>query len=139
MTKHAFEMAWDGHRLVLGRRTLVMGIVNLTPDSFFAGSRAGDVETAVESMRLGAYDFIQKPFRDQELLDRIHLALRTDEERRAEVDPAEADAGDRRVAVAELQVRYTDGRSARLLRKVAVATAGIGFLALLGWRLAPRF
>lgn len=44
----------------------------------------GDVPMAVEAMQKGAVDFIQKPFRDQELLDRIHLALRTDEERRAE-------------------------------------------------------
>ena len=30
---------------------------------------------AVEAMKRGAVDFIQKPFRDQELLDRINLAL----------------------------------------------------------------
>jgi two-component system response regulator FixJ len=35
----------------------------------------GDVEMAVEAMRLGAFDFIQKPFHDQELLDRISHAL----------------------------------------------------------------
>ncbi|MDJ0760110.1 MAG: response regulator transcription factor [Woeseiaceae bacterium] len=44
----------------------------------------GDVPMAVEAMQKGAVDFIQKPFRDQELLDRIHIALDTDEERRAE-------------------------------------------------------
>ena len=43
----------------------------------------GDVPMAVEAMQKGAVDFIQKPFRDQELLDRIHIALDTDEERRA--------------------------------------------------------
>jgi FixJ family two-component response regulator len=32
---------------------------------------------AVEAMHLGAYDFIQKPFHDQELLDRIQQALTT--------------------------------------------------------------
>ncbi len=37
---------------------------------------------AVEAMQKGAVDFIQKPFRDQELLDRIREALETDEERR---------------------------------------------------------
>ncbi len=44
----------------------------------------GDVPMAVEAMQKGAVDFIQKPFRDQELLDRIREALTTDEERREE-------------------------------------------------------
>jgi FixJ family two-component response regulator len=35
----------------------------------------GDVPMAVEAMRLGAVDFIQKPFRDQDLLDRVFQAL----------------------------------------------------------------
>ena len=35
----------------------------------------GDIEVAVEAMRLGAFDFIQKPFHDQELLDRINRAM----------------------------------------------------------------
>jgi RNA polymerase sigma factor (sigma-70 family) len=55
---------------------------NEIPIVFITGH--GDVPMAVEAMQKGAVDFIQKPFRDQELLDRIHLALRTDEERRAE-------------------------------------------------------
>ena len=42
----------------------------------------GDVPMAVDAMKSGALDFIQKPFRDQELLDRIHQALENDEERR---------------------------------------------------------
>lgn len=42
----------------------------------------GDVPMAVEAMQKGAVDFIQKPFRDQELLDRIGEALKTDQERR---------------------------------------------------------
>ncbi len=43
----------------------------------------GDVPMAVEAMQKGAVDFIQKPFRDQELLDRIREALNTDRERRS--------------------------------------------------------
>jgi len=39
----------------------------------------GDVPMAVEAMQSGAFDFIQKPFRDQELLDRIFQALEAHE------------------------------------------------------------
>lgn len=35
----------------------------------------GDIEMAVEALKRGATDFLSKPFRDQELLDRIHKAL----------------------------------------------------------------
>lgn len=35
----------------------------------------GDVPMAVKAMKSGAMDFIQKPFRDQDLLDRINQAL----------------------------------------------------------------
>ena len=44
----------------------------------------GDVPMAVNAMQKGAVDFIQKPFRDQELLDRIREALGADGERRSE-------------------------------------------------------
>ncbi|HEY5623605.1 MAG TPA: response regulator [Gammaproteobacteria bacterium] len=43
----------------------------------------GDVPMAVEAMKDGALDFIEKPFRDQELLDRIQQALNRDEEDRS--------------------------------------------------------
>ncbi len=36
----------------------------------------GDVPTAVTAMKGGAVDFLQKPFSDQALLDRVHGALR---------------------------------------------------------------
>jgi dihydropteroate synthase len=41
----------DGLRLELGRRTLIMGILNMTPDSFSDGGRYNAVETAVERAR----------------------------------------------------------------------------------------
>ena len=44
----------------------------------------GDVPMAVDAMQKGAVDFIQKPFRDQDLLDRVREALMTDKERRKE-------------------------------------------------------
>ncbi|MFM1886037.1 MAG: hypothetical protein RL026_1194 [Pseudomonadota bacterium] len=45
----------------------------------------GDVPMAVEAMQHGAFDFLQKPFRDQDLLDRIQKALQRDRENRAEL------------------------------------------------------
>ena len=44
----------------------------------------GDIPMAVEAMQKGAVDFIQKPFRDQELLDRISQALNTANELQSE-------------------------------------------------------
>ncbi|HVS65241.1 MAG TPA: response regulator transcription factor [Thermoanaerobaculia bacterium] len=38
----------------------------------------GDVPMAVTALKAGAYDFLTKPFPHQELLDRIHAALRQD-------------------------------------------------------------
>jgi FixJ family two-component response regulator len=38
----------------------------------------GDIPMAVEAMQHGAFDFLQKPFRDQDLLDRIQKAIARD-------------------------------------------------------------
>jgi FixJ family two-component response regulator len=57
---------------------------NALPVIFITGH--GDVPMAVEAMQKGAVDFIQKPFRDQELLDRIRDALTTDKRLRAELE-----------------------------------------------------
>ena len=43
----------------------------------------GDVPMAVSAMKSGATDFIQKPFRDQDLIDRINQALEKDSSNRA--------------------------------------------------------
>jgi hypothetical protein len=53
----------------------------MIPVVFITGH--GDVPMAVEAMQHGAVDFIQKPFRDQDLLDRINQALEKDRENRA--------------------------------------------------------
>ena len=45
----------------------------------------GDVPMAVEAMQQGAFDFLQKPFRDQDLIDRIQKALSKDKQNRAEL------------------------------------------------------
>jgi len=48
----------------------------IVPIIFITGH--GDVPMAVEAMQAGALDFLQKPFRDQDLLDRINQALEKD-------------------------------------------------------------
>lgn len=48
----------------------------ILPIIFITGH--GDVPMAVEAMQAGAADFLQKPFLDQDLLDRIHRALERD-------------------------------------------------------------
>ncbi len=55
----------------------------------------GDVPMAVEAMKRGALDFIRKPFREQDLLDRINEALE-----------AEAAGRNARLALADLQRQF---------------------------------
>ena len=54
---------------------------SILPIIFITGH--GDVPMAVEAMQAGAVDFIQKPFRDQDLIDRINQALEKDSNNRA--------------------------------------------------------
>jgi FixJ family two-component response regulator len=42
----------------------------------------GDIPMSVRAMKAGAIEFLTKPFRDQELLDAIHLGIERDRERR---------------------------------------------------------
>jgi two-component system response regulator FixJ len=62
------------------------------PVIFISGH--GDVPMAVEAMQHGAFDFLQKPFRDQELLDRVQRALALDAQSRA-TSAADAQIRDR--------------------------------------------
>jgi len=50
----------------------------------------GDVPMSVKAMKLGAVDFLIKPFRDQDLLDAVTVALERDRKRR-EADQQLAD------------------------------------------------
>ena len=56
---------------------------SMLPLIFITGH--GDVPMAVQAMKEGAFEFIQKPFRDQDLLDCINHALRQDAENREAV------------------------------------------------------
>jgi two-component system response regulator FixJ len=46
------------------------------PVVFISGH--GDIPMAVEAMQHGAFDFLQKPFRDQDLIDRVRKAMERD-------------------------------------------------------------
>jgi two-component system, LuxR family, response regulator FixJ len=90
---HEFLAAFDADRpgcLVLDIRMPGMSGLELqakldeehaiVPIVFITGH--GDVPMAVEAMQHGAVDFIQKPFRDQDLIDRINQALDKDKANR---------------------------------------------------------
>ena len=90
---HAFLVSYDDTRrgcLVLDIRMPGMSGLDLQERLIERGSALpivfitghGDVPMAVEAMKRGAVDFIQKPFRDQELLDRVNLALEQNRRRR---------------------------------------------------------
>ena len=46
----------------------------------------GDITMAVQAMKDGAFEFLQKPFRDQELLDCITKALEQDQNNRKSLE-----------------------------------------------------
>jgi two-component system, LuxR family, response regulator FixJ len=53
----------------------------------------GDIPMAVETLKKGAVDFVEKPFGGQMLLDKVHAALDMDEEnlhRQAQIDDIKA-------------------------------------------------
>jgi FixJ family two-component response regulator len=56
----------------------------ILPVIFITGH--GDIPMAVQAMKDGAFDFLTKPFRDQDLLDRINNALKQDAENRAAIE-----------------------------------------------------
>lgn len=45
-------------------------------------SAHGDIPMAMQAVRKGAFDFLEKPVRDSVLLDRIRMALKHDQQRR---------------------------------------------------------
>jgi two-component system, LuxR family, response regulator FixJ len=64
-------------QLELNKRGAVIPVIFITGH--------GDIPMAVEAMRHGAFDFVQKPFRDQELIDRVQQALARDVETRKDL------------------------------------------------------
>jgi FixJ family two-component response regulator len=73
---------------------------------------------AVEAMKHGAVDFIRKPFRDQELLARIHEAPANDDTQRAhQADISEVRARIETITPREKQVyeRVTEGQANKVI------------------------
>ena len=60
--------------LVLFERLAQRGLLPLLPVIFLTGH--GDVPTAVAAVKRGAFDFVEKPFSNNALVDRVELALR---------------------------------------------------------------
>jgi len=50
----------------------------------------GDIPMAVEAMQHGAHDFLQKPFRDEDLIERVRRALAKDSKARAALEEHKA-------------------------------------------------
>jgi two-component system response regulator DctR len=59
--------------LVLFERLVARGLLDRMPVIFLTGH--ADVPTAVDLVKRGAFDFCEKPFSDNALVDRIELAL----------------------------------------------------------------
>lgn len=67
--------------LALFEQLLASGVANAWPVIFLTGH--ADVPTAVDSVKRGAFDFCEKPFSDNALVDRIEQALSLSHERLA--------------------------------------------------------
>ena len=98
---YEFLDAYDGEKrgcLVLDIRMPRMTGLDLQKKLLEMGSRLpiifitghGDIPMAVEAMRRGALDFIRKPFREHDLLERINEALSIDENAHRKAQDREA-------------------------------------------------
>jgi FixJ family two-component response regulator len=109
--------------LELQERLLALG--SAMPIIFITGH--ADVPMAVEAMQRGAFDFIQKPVRDQELLERISEALsldrrqRSQEENRSELEARVSTLTGREREVMELLSRASLTRSSLTISAPASA------------------
>ncbi|MFV2089204.1 MAG: response regulator transcription factor [Pseudomonadales bacterium] len=124
-----FLAGYDSHRtgcLVLDIRMPGMSGLELQdhlkekqdpiPIIFITGH--GDIPMAVEAMKKGAIDFIRKPFRDQELLDRIHDAMSQDAENRdhyADLEAVRSHAGELTPREKEVFARVAEGQANKVV------------------------
>ncbi len=95
--------------LVLFERLIERGLIERLPVIFLTGH--GDVPTAVNAVKRGAFDFVEKPFSDNTLVDRVEQAL---------ASSAEAiRARRRKLQVAQLMAELTDRERDVMQRVVA--------------------
>ena len=92
------------------QRELAAAAVSI-PIIFITGH--GDIPMTVQAMKSGAVEFLVKPFRDQDLLDAIQVALDRDRVVR-----------ERRDELSQLQQRY-DGLTAREREVMGLVVAGM--------------
>ena len=83
-----------------GMNVLSAAPATQTDAQFIVMTAFGSVDTAVEAMKLGAFDYVNKPFRTEELLLTIRRALKETELRRE---------------VAQLRARISDGIRERMI------------------------
>ena len=94
--------------LALFKRLTERGLTDALPVIFLTGH--GDVPTAVEAVKRGAFDFVEKPFSNNALVDRIEEALRVS---------AQALHERRRRAVGQRRLDELTGREHEVMRQVA--------------------
>ena len=73
----------------------------------------GDIPMTVRAMKAGAIEFLTKPFRDQDLLDAVQIALERDRERRS-----------REFSVSKLRTLF-DGLTPREQEVIGLVTSGL--------------
>jgi len=83
----------------------------------------GDIPMSVRAMKLGAVDFIEKPFRDQVLLDAIHAALARDADQRRDA-AARAEARARLATLTPRERQVLELVVAGMLNKQVAAELG---------------
>jgi two-component system response regulator DctR len=125
----------------LFERLIERGLVDALPVIFLTGH--GDVPTAVAAVKRGAFDFVEKPFSDNALVDRVELALQRSHDHLAQraaarqVERALADLTEREVMqlvvegkankliadALEISVRTVEVHRARVFEKMDVKSA----------------
>ena len=121
----------------------LVGLGCRMPVIFLTGH--GDVPLAVAALKKGAFDFVEKPFNDNQLVDRVIEAMRKDEDQRREMEaeasvaarmsqltPREREvmervlAGDHNKMIADaldIAVRTVEVHRAHVFEKMAVRSA----------------
>jgi two-component system response regulator DctR len=129
--------------LVLFDRLIERGLAERLPVIFLTGH--GDVPTAVSAVKRGAFDFVEKPFSDNSLVDRVERALERsaqairDRRRQAQVRHLLAELTEREREVLQrvvaglpnkliadelgISVRTVEVHRARMFDKMAVRSA----------------